>query len=281
MTISLRALTEADLELADAIQSEAYGVGGRRELMQMYLRLQPGGWLLASLDGEPAGLAGATDFGALAYVGLVSVRPALQRRGVALAMMRHLLAWLRGRGCPSVVLDASAAGAPLYDRLGFVEDEQTHIFRQGDCAPQPYAAERVRQIGAADLPALAAFDAPIFGADRAALLAELLAANPGRALLAHDADGAIAGYLFAQGQVIGPWAARAPADAEELLRAGLALGFEGPPRVVAPGSNPAAAAMLMRYGFSPWRSLSHMRLGGDRPPGNRALYYGQATLAIG
>lgn len=281
MTISIRTMTEADLELADAIQSEAYGVGGRRELMQMYLRLQPDGWLLASLDGEPAGLAGATDFGALAYVGLVSVRPALQRRGVALAMMRHLLAWLRGRGCPSVVLDASAAGAPLYDRLGFVEDEQTHIFRQDDCAPGPYAAERVRQIGAADLPALAAFDAPIFGAGRAALLAELLAANPGRALLAHDADGAIAGYLFAQRQVIGPWAARAPAAAEELLRAGLALGFEGPPRVVAPGSNPAAAAMLMRYGFSPWRSLSHMRLGGDGPPGNRALYYGQTTLAVG
>jgi GNAT superfamily N-acetyltransferase len=280
MSITIRNLTPADLDLADAIQSEAYGSGGRRAQLALYLQLQPDGWILAQLDGQPAGIAGATDYGSLAYIGLVSVLPAMQRRGVAQAMMAHLLGWLQGRGDPVVVLDASEAGAPLYERLGFVDDEQTLVFTLDDCAIQLRESDRVVPLREADLPALAAFDAPIFGADRAAVLRSLLAQTPGRVFVARAGE-AIDGYLFAQANTIGPWAARSVDAAEALLATAMRLGFDVPPRVLVPGSNAAAGPLLMRYGFSTRRSLRHMRLGGAGPVGRRERLYGLASFAIG
>ena len=39
--------------------------------------------------------------------------------------MDTLLAWLAERRCSTVLLDASGAGAPLYLRYSFVEDDRT------------------------------------------------------------------------------------------------------------------------------------------------------------
>jgi GNAT superfamily N-acetyltransferase len=281
MTISIHPLTAADLDRADAIQQAAFGGESRRNRLQLYLSLQPDGWLLARLDGEPAGIAGGTNYGPVGHIGLVAVDPSKQRRGVALALMQHLLNWFAVRRCPVIQLDASAAGAPLYRRLGFVEDEKTLGFTQDDCALRPAQSERVGHLLATDIPALAAFDAPIFGGGRAALFTALLAEAPERAFVARDSHGQISGYLFAQSQVLGPWAAHTPADAEALLAAALTLPFEGIIRTITPGSNADAAKLLLRYGFSPRRMLGRMRCGGAAAAGRRSRLYGQASLAIG
>jgi GNAT superfamily N-acetyltransferase len=281
MTISIHALTTADLDRADAIQQAAYGGGSRKDRLQLYLSLQPDGWLLATLDGEPAGIAGGTNYGTVGHIGLVAVDPSKQRRGVALALMQHLLGWFAQQNCPVIQLDASDAGAPLYRQLGFVEDEKTLGFTQDDCALRPAQSERVTRLSAADIPLLAAFDTPIFGGERSAVFAAALAAAPERAFVARDAEGQVSGYLFAQQLVLGPWAARTPADAEALLAAALALPFEGAIRTLTPGSNADAGQLLMRYGFSPQRLLHRMRRGGTAAAGQRSLLYGQASLAIG
>jgi GNAT superfamily N-acetyltransferase len=46
--------------------------------------------------------------------------PAWRRRGIAELLMRHILDWTRAEGITRVVLHASAAGRPMYERLGFV-----------------------------------------------------------------------------------------------------------------------------------------------------------------
>ena len=166
MTISIRPLIAADLDQADAIQQAAYGGASRKDRLQLYLSLQPDGWLLATLDGEPAGIAGGTNYGTLGHIGLVAVDPSKQRRGVALALMEHLLNWFDAQRCPIIQLDASDAGAPLYRKLGFVEDEKTLGFTQDDCALRPTQSEHVSHLRATDIPALVAFDAPIFGGER-------------------------------------------------------------------------------------------------------------------
>src|SRR3954447_2507032 len=247
MIIEIHTLTAADLDHADAIQLAAYGGGSRKDRLQLYLSLQPDGWLLATLDGEPAGIAGGTNYGTVGHIGLVAVDPSKQRRGVALALMEHLLGWFAAQRCLVIQLDASEAGAPLYQRLGFVEDEKTLGFTQDDCALRPAQSERVSQLHAADLPALVAFDAPIFGGERAAVFAAALAEAPERAFVARDPQGQISGYLFAQQLVLGPWAARMPVDAETLLAAALTLPFGGAIRTLTPGSNADAAKLLMRY----------------------------------
>jgi len=281
MTISLRALTAADLDVADGILQAAYGGASRKKRLELYMRLQPEGWLLAALDGQPAGVAGGTNYGPVGHIGLVAVDPAKQRRGVALAMMQRLLDWFDQQDCPVILLDASEAGAPLYRKLGFVEDEKTLGFILDDCALPLHPSERVGPLRLDDLAALTAFDEPIFGAERSVVFAALLDEAPDRAFVARDADGRISGYLFAQSQTLGPWAARTPAIAEALLATVLPLPFEGAPSALLPGSNADAAKLLLRYGFSPRRSLRRMRRGGEAHPGRRGRLYGQASLAIG
>jgi GNAT superfamily N-acetyltransferase len=281
MIIELCTLTTAGLEVADAILMAAYGGASRKQRLRSYLTLQPDGWILAHWDGVPAGVAGATNYGPIAYIGLVAVHPTYQRRGIAMAMMQHLLRWAAERGNPVLQLDASSAGAPLYERLGFVDDEKTIGYRQDDCARRPPLSDRVSLLQASDIPALAEFDTPIFGADRAAVFEMLLGEAPERAFVAREVTGQISGYLFAQPATIGPWAARAAGDAEALLGAALQFTYEAGPFVLAPSSNAEASNLLLQYGFSPNRLLRHMRLGGQGPVGRHALLYGLASFAIG
>jgi GNAT superfamily N-acetyltransferase len=282
MPITLRPLTEDDLDAADAICILAYGAPrSRKRDLRRYLALQPDGWLLALLDGAPAGVCGATDYGPFAYIGLMAVHPSLQRRGIATLIIERLLAWLDGRGCPAALLDASPAGAPLYEKFGFVDEDKALLFQLDDCALNPRLSDQVAPLRAEDLPALAAFDAPIFGANRADVLTAYLADYPGRAFVAREAGGQISGYLFAQAHAIGPWVAHGGDVAEALLAAALPLEFAEAPRVICPGANSSASALLLRYGFSPQRSLRHMRRGTVGAPRQRAMLYAQASFAIG
>ena len=150
MTGAIGALTVAELGLADELLVAAYGGPSRRKRLASYLALQPDGWVLAWLDGAPAGVGGVMHYGPVAYVGLVGVAPAYRRRGVARAIMAHLLGWLAERGGPVVLLDASASGAPLYEQLGFTDDEKTVVFVQDDCARRPPEPAQVHALAPAD-----------------------------------------------------------------------------------------------------------------------------------
>lgn len=281
-TITVREIRPEDVAAADAVLVGAFGPPGSYAAeLRRYVALDPHGWLLAELDGRAVGTAGALCYGPFAHIGLVAVRPDAQRRGVGAALMERLLAGLEARGCASAVLDATEAGAGLYARFGFVEVERTvrYVRQEGD-AERPPASRAVTPLLPADLPEVAAFDAPIFGADRTAVLASYLRDAAGRAFLTRDERGEIAGYLIAQPAAIGPWAARSAEDAEALLGAALASGFGGGVKAIVPGANRAAPHVLMRYGFRPQRSLRRMLRG--RPiAAQRELLYGQASLAIG
>jgi ribosomal protein S18 acetylase RimI-like enzyme len=275
-------MTSADLDAAGAIVTAAFGSPySRIDEVRRYLAFEPDGWLLATLDDTPVGTVGALDYGPYAYISLLAVHPSAQRRGIGLALMEHILAWLEARGCPMALLDATDFGAPLYRHLGFVEDDRTLVLGREGSPVRTRAPGRAYPVQPADLPALDRFDAPIFGAERGAVLASYLADAPERAFVTRDASGQITGYLFAQARALGPWVADTSADAEVLLAAALALPFAGGPEVVVPASNVAALSLLSRHGFRVTRSLPHMRRGGRRVPSRRTLIYGQASLAIG
>ncbi|HEX7593993.1 MAG TPA: GNAT family N-acetyltransferase, partial [Anaerolineae bacterium] len=245
MNIQIRTLTEADLETADQIMQDAFRrTQSARAELATYLNLQPDGRLLALVNGEPVGMVGAIDYGAFAYIGTMGVRQAWQHRGIGCALMERLLEWLDARGCPMARLDASAAGQHLYPKLGFATDEQTHVFKLQQPIESTRIPECVRVARAQDLEAITEFDAPIFGARRAAVLERYHAWLNDRVFVAHDETGHVAGYLFAQTRSIGPWAAREPREAEALLAAALALSYEIPPVARVPSSNPVVADLL-------------------------------------
>lgn len=74
---------------------------------------------VARVDGEPAASLCVCDADGDAYVLLVATLPDFQRRGLSSALMRHALRAAAARGCETTSLEASAAGAPVYARLGY------------------------------------------------------------------------------------------------------------------------------------------------------------------
>ena len=283
MSISIYPFTQADLIATDTMIKAAYNIQeSRQEALHCYLTLRSGGSFVARHNDSVIGFGGALDYGPFAYVGLMCVHPGMQQKGIGGLLFEQLLAWLTARQCPTILLDASSAGIPLYQRAGFLEDDITVVLRQTQPAPlPPHLPPGVSILSDEDFPTLVAFDAPYFGAERGDLLASYRASAPERVLIARDAHGHITGYLIAQPITIGPWVARTAEDAERLLLHALALPFEREPGVFVSAHNLAALQLLTGYGFSQQRTLSHMWKGTPVQRNRQTALYGQASLGWG
>lgn len=180
-------------------------------------------------------------FGArAARVGLVIVSPESQGRGLGRRMMETLIA----DAARPVMLLATRAGRPLYDRLGFVEVGGV-CQHQGEYRDEGRGGgrrdPRVRPATEADLGAILRVDAEATGLHRAEMLGLLL--RSGRAAVLVE-GGVVTGYAieraFGRGSVIGPIVAPAEAEAIALFDALAAPGFVRVDRV-------ATAAGLGRH----------------------------------
>ena len=281
--INIRNLTFDELEKIDPVLMAAYDKKSSfKSQLQRNLALQPDGWLVAESNGMLVGVVGATDYGGFAYVGLMAVHPAFQRQGIVTMLIEHLLAWLDERGCYEVALDATISGAPLYARHGFIEMEKSFSLQQQNKLKKHHSSfENINIMHSSDLDELAAFDEMLFGANRRSLFVSLFSELPNRAFIARDRDNRFVGYLFAQSQIIGSWAARTPKLAEALFLKALSLPFNGAPRVLVPEANSTAKTLLLHYGFKQQLTLSHMRRGKSNISDRRAFMYGMTDFALG
>lgn len=292
--ITIQNLTRKDISAASEIADLAFNRPGARKLRQRelerLLHLQPDGWWLALLNGRPAGLVGAVDYGPFAYVGMMSVHPDMRRMGVGRAVFRALLRQLDERNCPQLLLDATDLGAPLYEREGFVDDGLTRMYLLNNAAHFYWSpldpAISVHPVTPADLERMAAFDLPYFGANRLRVLQSFWQEHPERCFLAQDARvGGISGWLIAQPRRIGPWVAAEPESADALLRAALRLEYAAAPAVLVSGCNQNASELLEKHGFRQHLALRHMLRAAGRPekahPMQRGSIYGLASFTLG
>jgi len=74
------------------------------------------------------GAGGTTVYDQFSYVGMIGILPTFQRHGIGKAIMEHILTWLQRRGNRTVLLDASDAGKPLYENMGFISDDRVSEF---------------------------------------------------------------------------------------------------------------------------------------------------------
>jgi GNAT superfamily N-acetyltransferase len=264
----MRVLRREDIDGVVPLLRAAYGRDAPyRERLSRYLAIEPLGWFVADDGGGPAGLVGVTVHKRAAYIGLMAVDPAQQRRGHGARLMEQALAFIAGRGIGSVMLDASVAGAPLYERYGFVDRGLTHdLVYDG---PERRGPARV-----ASVEDVLALDRASFGADRAATLRVFAEEGPGRLVVARE-GGDVSAYALAQRTLIGPVVAKTREGAEEVISAALTLPFDAPPHVLAPGSQ---TPVLEALGFKALRSLRHMRRGA---PEIAYQVVGKASLAVG
>ena len=278
---SIRELTIGDLEALVSLSSEAGWNQSARDWGRL-LELEPHGCLGIEAEGRLAATATVVAYGReLAWVGMVLTHPGFRGRGFGSAITARAVEIARARGALTVKLDATDMGKPIYERLGFRDEQPIERYQrqpQAGALPTPAASPPSRY---EPDPAL---DREAFGADRSALLASL----------AREQALSLPGGGFAMARVgsravqLGPCVARTRESARSLMHA-LAAAHAG--RLLywdllpSGGARGAAAELAAELGFVPVRRLSRMSLslGAESagPPRDDSLVWAAAGFEYG
>ena len=276
-SLTLRPMTGADIDAATALSREQ-AWPHREEDWALFLEAGEG--IVAEREGRIIGTVMAWRYGEdFATLGMVIVANAAQGQGVGRKLMEAMLDRLQGR---AVVLNATAAGLPLYEKLGFVETDTTHQ-HQATAASIPPAnvtpAERVRTLGPDDY--LGDLYSRASGMDRAALF-DRLAASARTAVLTRDHQpvGFAQSRRFGRGWLIGPVVAPDQVGAKALILHELGAHAGAFCRIDVTGES-GLSEWLEEIGLPRVDTVKTMTLGRkpDRDPG--VSVYAVAAQALG
>ena len=180
-----------------------------------FLAMQPDGDFVGELDGTPVATTAAFVFGPVAWVAMVLVEVDSRRKGVATTLLKHALNFLDKQGVKTVRLDATAAGQPVYEKLGFVPEYPLTRYqgtpRIADfglgTADSTRGANPQSPILNPQLHEVAAFDYRATGTPREKMLARLFEESPELTRMLHRAgqlEGYVTGRRGANATLIGP-----------------------------------------------------------------------------
>ena len=218
-SLTLRPMTGPDIGTATALSREQ-AWPHREEDWALFLEAGEG--IVAEQAGRVLGTVMAWRYGEdFATVGMVIVASDVQGQGLGRKLMEAMLDRLAGR---TVVLNATAAGLPLYEKLGFVETGVIHQHQAivpGVAVAEGIPGGRVRTMGQSD-DGLCDLYSRASGMDRTALF-ERLAANAHTVVLTrdHQTVGFAQVRRFGRGWLVGPVVAPDPGGAKALILNGL------------------------------------------------------------
>jgi len=258
------ALAAAELSDAEALVREA----GWNQVAADWEIFRALGTVFAARAGNRVvATAAILPYGQFAWISMVLVAGEQRRRNLGTRLLKRCIDALREQDLVPV-LDATPAGRPLYRALGFEETWGYHRLARGNATPLPEhsgtaGGTTVRPIADADWPALCAYDAACFGADRSALLQRLRGRLPAAELIA-ERHGRVAGLLLGRNgrtaSQIGPLVAEDDDVALALLARALPA-IEGALYVDFADSKTTLRDWLAKCGFSAQRPLTRMQLG--------------------
>lgn len=260
MTVTLRAMTAADLPQALALSNQLAWPYRLEDWQRSFAMGR--GLVAADQAGAVVGTALWWGYGPdFAMLGAIIVAPECQGRGIG---KRLLGALLDEAGARTLQLNATPDGRPLYEAFGFrtVGGLRQH---QGEVRFRGAPPAEVRLAAEGDWPAVAALDRQATGLPRQALL-ESLRRQGGAALLERDgrALGYAACHRFGRGQVIGPVIAPGAAEAQALFAFWLSR-EKGFLRADLPREEEALSRWLAAQGLPPVDGATTMRRG-EAPP---------------
>jgi GNAT superfamily N-acetyltransferase len=247
------------------------------------IRLEPQGCFIASIGERLIGTTTTTTYGRdLAWIGMVLVDPEYRRRGVATRLLGAAIDYLKSAGVFAIKLDATPAGQPLYEILGFAGEV---LIERWQAVARPIRSSNRVAIEAGDLSSALSLDRRAFGADRGNLLDLLKADSPVKPLIATAPDGQVTGYVMArrgaQATYIGPLVAADPQAATALLDGMLdQLAGENVSIDFHTGFK-TGDAMLGERGFVRQRNLLRMYYGNPSPAGTSQMIFAIAGLEFG
>lgn len=275
--------SESDMNGAMRLKEQA-GWNQTEKDWQRLLDLLPKGSFVARLDDRLIGTVTTISYEKeLAWIGMMLVDPHYRRRRIGTTLMERALNYLQGVGIASIKLDATPAGRPLYESLGFKVEGR--IERWEGVAPELSMNDGL-EIGAELRPKIDELDHQAFGVDRRALLDRLVKDCPVKPLMVTTPEGLPEGYALARPGTsafyIGPVVAKGK-EAALLLLDGMLSQLAG--KKIYLDFNTAFAIKpieeLTRRGFVKQRDLQRMGFGRENSAGTSDLIFGIAGPELG
>ncbi|MCJ0761759.1 GNAT family N-acetyltransferase [Variovorax terrae] len=196
--------------------------------------------------------------GGMGWVAMVLVAQEWRHQGLATALMKRCVAYLQSVSV-TPVLDATPAGAPAYERLGF--EAGFELARWDGLAPAAApVSPPVREAARDDLAAIRRLDAEASGCDRHLLLADFLRRDGSRAWMTQDGAGFVIARQGLRATQLGPLVAADEASALALLQTAL-TNLRGRVFLDLPERWTTLVAWLAQNGFARQRPFARMALG--------------------
>ena len=242
----IRHVLPAEYPAALKVIGDAFGIVVEPPTVHTAVGEDPDGhFLVAERDGAIVGTGASVGFGPTGWIGGIAVAPEARGARLGQALTEATIEALGPR--ETLLLLASDAGRPIYERLGFEAEEHYRVFwSPPDAAP---AVDGLRRLTAADREAVLALDARVTGEPR------VPAVDLGL-------QGAVATPDLSAVALKPPWPAlpilaRDPDAGATLLRALVAPGL----RLAVPEPNAAALETLRDLGCTPGDDVVRMRRG--------------------
>jgi GNAT superfamily N-acetyltransferase len=252
-------MTAADILLGLKLARQA-GWNQIESDWRRFLAMEPDGCFVGELDGAPVATTAAFIFGPVAWIAMVLVDIESRRKGVATTLLKHALDFLDEQGVKTVRLDATAAGQPVYEKLGFVpEYPLTRYMGRVQPSPRPSALILPPTIGR-QLKAIVAFDRGMTATLREKMLARLFEESPEitRALYREGrVEGYVTGRRGANATLIGPCIATAYAG-PILLGDAFGRCADQPIFIDVPRDNAPAIEIAEKSGLTAQRHFTRM-----------------------
>lgn len=225
-----------------------------------FLSMQPDGCFVAELDGTSVGTTTTCIFDGVAWIAMVLVDKDVRGRGIGTSLLKHAISYLKEQNVKTVRLDATPAGRPIYEKLGFVPEYELAryegtpaIGRPSSIVPRPSPV----------VPDITAFDQRITGTNRGKMLSMLFDEFPELVRVIrqdNQVQGYIAGRPGANATQVGPCIATAEAGAS-LLSDSLSRCAGRPVFLDVPLDNAGAVKIAEAAGLTIQRRFTRMCLG--------------------
>ncbi len=194
MNIEIRLLCEADLPAALRLKELARWNQTENDWKRL-LQLEPNGCFCATCNGEVVGTTTTTTYGTeLAWIGMVLVDPEYRRQGIGTKLMKTAMTYLDSAGVTTVKLDATPAGRPVYQELGFNEESLVERW-EGTVIESTASRSGSNDKTTSDLLEL---DRKAFGADRTRLIRMLMSESSLKPCFYNDGGRWITGFALAR-----------------------------------------------------------------------------------
>lgn len=218
-SITIRRMTRGDVGFGMRLKRAA-GWNQTANDWFRFLSLQPNGCFVAESNGFSVATVTYCLFGPVAWIGLLLVDPAYRRRGIATCLMRQMLSELDAVGLPTIRLDATSVGRPLYERLGFRPQYRVHRLSGIPNVRCGRRSIKTQAFHWTDWNELWHLDRQIVQIDRAKLLKRLFAENSKRVRIVRR-GGRLRGFAVDRAggiaRQIGPLVASDAATGEQLF----------------------------------------------------------------